>query len=178
MADLEKLRQEYDALVLLVRDKQDALRPISARLSLIPGDLVDATTKEVRAKLVKELSALRVERDVLALELGELTYRRDLALLTIHEVELALAQDAYTEVHDQHQAAKEVWDAANAALRVFQNNRGNGLSREEIRERIKELRIAEATTKAEMQALAGLMQEKGGVVERARIKLEEIKAGL
>jgi hypothetical protein len=178
MAELEKLRQEHDALVLLVRDKQDAVKALDDRLSLIPGALVDAATKEARTKLVKELQTLRVERDVLGLELKELVYRRDLALLTIHEVELTLAQAEYDEVRDNHRSAKETWDAANVELRAYLNNRGNGDDRQTQRERTRELRVAEATTKAQMQVDAGRMQDAGRVVERVRTKLEEVKQEL
>ena len=176
--DLEKLRQEHDALVLLVRDKQDALSVVDGRLGVLPGELVDATTKEARAKLVKELQVVRVDRDVLALELGELTYRRDLAQLTIHEVQLAIAQAGYDEVRGDHRVAKETWDAASTELRVYLNNRGNGDDRQTQRERIKQLRIVDATSGAEAQALAGLLREKGSVVERAKITLEDVKQGL
>jgi len=172
----QHLEVTYEECTQRLQARRADLEPIAKRLAVLPGELVDASTK-ARADLIEELQRLEQERRVLLIEIGELQRRERDAYIAIFEAQEAEAREAYQQANARR---VELHRAANALSETLRSALNHGIP-EEIKgdQNAIDLYLADLKAKhTRAWALSGNAsrdaREAGAALEAAQKRLQEV----
>lgn len=173
----ESLQMDYELLTERTRAKRAELTEIQRELKDLANALVDSDAK-TRPSLVQKRASLAADRDACTDEWAELGRRRNVAHLAIYQYALEQAQAKANEIDN---LVRQKGGELNEALderRHFYNGGRSRLPEPEGDNMAVALDVKIARLKVETANLEREAHRAGNALDRAKIELDEIRAGI